>query len=59
MITPEKVYVIDYKIRENDDVTRRYVSQVGRYVDLYKSLGYRDVEGWLWYLQDKETVRVK
>ena len=59
VITPEKVYVIDYKIRENDDVTRRYVSQVGRYVDLYKSMGYRDVEGWLWYLQDKETVRVK
>ena len=56
--TGGKVVVIDYKIRENDDVTRRYKAQVARYVSLYKALGYTDVEGWLWYLQDRETARV-
>ncbi len=59
VVSGDKVIVIDYKIRENEDVTRRYFSQVGRYVALYKALGYKEVEGWLWYLQDRETVRVK
>ena len=42
-----KVTVIDYKFARPCNEHRR---QVREYMDLYRSMGYRDVEGCLWYV---------
>ncbi|MCR5759361.1 MAG: UvrD-helicase domain-containing protein [Bacteroidales bacterium] len=42
-----KVTVIDYKFARPCSEHRR---QVREYMDLYRSMGYREVEGFLWYV---------
>lgn len=44
-----RVSVIDYKSGEPDP---KYYTQVERYVNLYRAMGYSDVKGYLWYLAD-------
>ena len=43
------VAVVDYKFGAPKD---SYLFQVRRYVNLYRKMGYRKVEGYLWYLED-------
>jgi hypothetical protein len=43
------VQVIDYKFGQPED---KYKYQVLRYVNLYKKMGYKKVEGYIWYLED-------
>lgn len=62
VINGEKVTIIDYKFgrrydRYNKQVGR-YAEQVSRYADLYKSMGYKDVEAYLWYVADDWVDRV-
>ena len=50
VIAPDgSVDVIDYKFGEEDP---RYVRQVIRYMSLYRKMGYSNVRGYLWYVQD-------
>ena len=46
---PGHTYVIDYKSGEHSEA---YRYQVRRYVRLYRHMGYPDVSGYIWYLQD-------
>ena len=43
------VSIIDYKFGEPE---AKYAKQVGRYVDLYRRMGYPDVRGYIWYLSN-------
>ena len=49
------VAVIDYKFGKPEEKYRR---QVGRYVNLYKKMGYQKVEGYIWYLEDNLIIFV-
>lgn len=57
MITEEKVIVVDYKFGEHTN--QRYHSQVREYLKLIRQMGYKQVEGFIWYVElDKiEAVR--
>ena len=49
------VQVIDYKFGQPED---KYKYQVLRYVNLYKKMGYKKVEGYIWYLEDNFIIFV-
>lgn len=51
----EGTVIIDYKF---GSPRRSYVSQVERYVSLYRRMGYPDVRGYLWYVLQDEVVEV-
>lgn len=57
VMTDDKIIVIDYKFGK---VRRpQYVRQVGRYVQMIAAMGYRNVEGYIWYVELGETERVR
>ena len=47
------VTVVDYKFGEPRE---SYKAQVRRYTSLYRKMGYRKVEGYLWYLDENFTI---
>lgn len=47
------VTVVDFKFGEPRE---SYKAQVRRYTGLYRKMGYRKVEGYLWYLDDNFTI---
>ena len=49
------VQVIDYKFGHPEE---KYTYQVRRYVNLYKKMGYKKVEGYIWYLEDNLIIFV-
>lgn len=50
------VDVIDYKFGKPQN---KYLRQVGNYVSIYKSLGYADVKGFIWYFADGNIVQLQ
>ena len=50
-----KVEIIDYKFAEKDSSHR---TQVRRYVEFYRQMGYSDVKGFLWYVEENQVVEV-
>ncbi len=55
LIRDGKVTIVDYKFGEME---RKYESQVRKYADLYRSMGYRDVSASLWYVPEDIVVDV-
>ena len=49
------VQVIDYKFGQQEE---KYKYQVRRYVNLYRKMGYKKVEGYIWYLEDNFIIFV-
>ena len=49
------VHVIDYKFGRPDP---HYTNQVRQYVNLYHKMGYKKVEGYIWYLEDNLIIFV-
>lgn len=49
------ITVIDYKFGVK---TSRYREQVKKYMQLYKGMGYRNVKGFLWYVNEDETIAI-
>ena len=49
------VVIIDYKFGEHD---RRYESQLTRYSDIWKGMGYTDVSSYLWYIHTGDIMEV-
>ena len=47
------VTIIDYKFGAEN---QRYMSQIRRYADLYKAMGYTDVKACLWYVFENKIV---
>ena len=52
----DKVIIIDYKFGEEN---KGYKDQVNEYVDLIKKMGYKNVEGYLWYVEQDKIENVK
>ena len=55
MVFADRVEIVDYKFGEESP---KYRSQVRRYVDLYRRMGYKNVEGWLWYVTEGRLEKV-
>ena len=53
VITDGKVQIIDFKFGAHD---KKYVSQVKRYADIWKRMGYADVSAYLWYVKTGEVM---
>ena len=50
-----KVVVIDYKFGEHDD---KYISQLRKYADIWRRMGYADVEAYLWYVVSGDIMEI-
>ena len=57
MITDDRVVVVDYKFGEHSD--QRYHSQIRNYLKLIRQMGYKEVEGFLWYVELSKIEAVK
>lgn len=55
VVTDGEVIIVDYKFGEHDS---RYASQVRRYADIWRRMGYVRVSGMLWYVHTGEVVEV-
>lgn len=53
VVTPTGVIIIDYKFGEEDP---KYLSQVRRYAELYKNLGYQIRDVAIWYVSSDKIV---
>jgi len=52
-----RAVVLDYKFGKQHDAA--YRGQVRRYMALMRGVGYAHVEGWLWYAEDGQLVKVE
>ncbi|MEE0084558.1 MAG: Dna2/Cas4 domain-containing protein, partial [Paludibacteraceae bacterium] len=52
----DKVIIIDYKF---GDENNKYKNQVKEYAELMKKMGYKNVEGYLWYVEQGKIENVK
>ncbi|MBR0240295.1 MAG: UvrD-helicase domain-containing protein [Bacteroidales bacterium] len=50
-----RVVIIDYKFGGRK---ASYARQVATYCRLYRDMGYKNVEGWLWYLAEGVTEKI-
>ena len=55
MIGKDEIIVVDYKFGEKKD---SHFSQVSTYMSLLKSMGYKNVSGYIYYQNDLEIVTV-
>ncbi len=56
IVSGDSVTVIDYKFGEPH---ASYPAQVRRYCALYRKMGYKNVQGWLWYVTLSKTEKVE
>lgn len=52
IIKDGKVSIVDYKFGGK---TPRYKSQLSKYINIYKRMGYSQVEGTIWYVPADEV----
>jgi ATP-dependent exoDNAse (exonuclease V) beta subunit len=57
MITKDKVVVVDYKFGEQ--IKKPHYNQVRNYLNLIRQMGYKQVEGYLWYIELDKIEEVK
>ncbi|MDE6582097.1 MAG: PD-(D/E)XK nuclease family protein, partial [Duncaniella sp.] len=50
------IEIIDYKTGQENP--SRYRRQVRRYMDRFAEMGYKNVRGFLWYLDSGEIVEI-
>ena len=55
MIGEDKVIIVDFKFGQPH---KRYNQQMKEYIQLLKAMGYPVVEGYLWYVMNKEIEQV-
>lgn len=56
MIGDGEVIVIDYKFGEKED--KRHNKQVKHYIELIEEMGYENVSGYLFYVNNKTVIKV-
>lgn len=52
----DKVVVIDFKFGK---VVSKYRRQVARYMELLRQMGHKEVEGYLWYVDEQQVEQVE
>ena len=55
MTIGNKAVVVDYKFGKPSESNR---TQIAQYVELLESMGYKDVEGYVWYIREQMIDRV-
>ena len=50
-----KVIIIDYKFGEHDE---KYPGQLRKYADIWRRMGYAEIEAYLWYVLSGDIVDV-
>lgn len=50
-----EVVIVDYKFGEHQ---KKYERQVGRYMNIWRRMGYENVSGFLWYVDASAVVEV-
>jgi len=55
MRSEEKTIVVDFKFAQPHE---KHHKQVSGYMDLLRQMGFKNVEGYLWYVEQKNIVRV-
>lgn len=55
VVSDDEVVIVDYKFGEPDP---RYASQVRRYADIWRRMGYGRISAMLWYVHTGEVVEV-
>lgn len=56
MLREGKAVVLDFKFGKHNH--EKYSRQVRKYMELFRQMGYSDVEGYLWYGFDGELVKI-
>ena len=57
MISGERAVVVDYKFGEEH--TPQHTRQVKQYITLLQEMGYKQIEGYLWYLTTGKIVKIE
>jgi ATP-dependent exoDNAse (exonuclease V) beta subunit len=55
IIIDKKAVIIDFKFGEEN---RHYSEQVGQYRNLLTEMGYKEIEGYIWYVDRNKIIRV-
>ncbi|HRX31943.1 MAG TPA: UvrD-helicase domain-containing protein [Tenuifilaceae bacterium] len=55
MVASDKVVVVDYKFGEPK---KQYTSQVVNYMKLLSEMGYKKINGYIWYVQNMQAEQV-
>ncbi len=56
MIRGEHAVVVDYKFGE--EVTKSHRHQIQKYIELLNKMGYRHIEGYIWYINLGKIIEV-
>lgn len=56
MYDGNRLVVVDFKFAKKDE---RHVSQVRNYVRLFEKMGYKQVEGYVWYVATNKIIEVE
>ena len=56
MIDGEKAIVVDFKFARPREI---YIQQVSEYMNNLSLMGYKDVEGYIWYIYNNRIEPVK
>ncbi|MCK4663505.1 MAG: UvrD-helicase domain-containing protein [Bacteroidales bacterium] len=56
MISKDKTIVIDFKF--GFDIDNNHKIQVSEYVDILKEMGYKNINGYIWYVSLKKVVGI-
>ena len=57
MMKDGQVVVVDFKIRVKENL--QYNKQVKGYMQLLTKMGYKNITGYLWYVDEELIVKVK
>lgn len=55
VVSPSRTSIIDYKSGEPEE---KYKYQILKYMRLYRQMGYRNVNGYIWYLSNGTVEKV-
>ena len=57
MIKGDRVVVVDYKF--GNITSKSHIKQVSKYMSLMREMGYKQIEGYIWYLTRSEIVQIE
>jgi len=55
VLAGDETVILDFKFGREED---KYISQVSKYMKLYRELGYPGVKGYIWYVLEDKCVNV-
>ncbi len=57
MLSPENTIIVDYKFGGDDD-KKKHIKQVQEYMQLLSNSGLENINGYVWYVLDKNLISV-